>query len=209
MKKLYLVTGAAGHLGSALCAELHARGEQMRALVLRGEDTAFLRRAGAEIFFGDVTAPEALRALFDTPADVQAIVLHCAGIVDIAGKGNPAVEAVNVRGTANVMTYCLEKKVHRVVYVCSVHAMPDIRKGRVKHEIDRYDPAPLEGAYAKSKAAAAQLVLDMVRTRDLPAVIALPSGIIGPYCGKGNHLVQLVKDYRNYRRGKRQTKLFV
>ena len=50
MKKLYLVPGAAGHLGSALCALLHARGEEVRALVLRGEDTSFLRRMGAQIF---------------------------------------------------------------------------------------------------------------------------------------------------------------
>ena len=73
--------------------------------------------------------------------------------------------------------------------------MPDLPKGRVKRELDGYDPAPLDGAYARSKARAAQLVLDMVRNDGLPAVLALPSGIIGPYCGKGNHLVQLVKNY--------------
>ena len=47
MKKLYLITGAAGHLGSALCAELHEREARMRALALPGEDVSFLRRMGA------------------------------------------------------------------------------------------------------------------------------------------------------------------
>ena len=195
MKKIWLVTGAAGHLGSALCARLHACGEQVRALVMRGEDTSFLRRMRAEIFFGDVTKPETLEAFFDAPADTRLIMLHCAGVVDIASRDNPAVDAVNVGGTEHVMRLCLAKHVSKVVYVCSVHAMPDLPKGRVKRELDGYDPTPLDGAYARSKARAAQLVLDMVRNDGLPAVLALPSGIIGPYCGKGNHLVQLVKNY--------------
>lgn len=195
MKKLYLITGAAGHLGSALCAELHEREARMRALALPGEDVSFLRRMGADIYFGDVTKPETLDAFFDLPADTDAIVLHCAGIVDIAGKKNPAVDAVNVGGTENVMRLCLAKQIRKVVYVCSVHAMPDLKKGRVKRERETYDPAPLDGAYARSKATAANLVLGMVRSARLPAVIVLPSGIIGPYCGRGNHLVQLVKNY--------------
>ncbi len=195
MKKLYLITGAAGHLGSALCAALHERGECIRALIMRGEDTTFLRTMGADVFFGDVTKPETLTPFFDAPEDVQTVVLHCAGVVDIASRENPAVGAVNVEGTRNVMRLCLEKKVQKVVYVCSVHAMPDLPKGMVKREIGRYDPAPLDGAYARSKARAAALVLNMAREEHLPAVIVLPSGIIGPYSGKGNHLVQLVKDY--------------
>lgn len=195
MKQLYLITGAAGHLGSALCAGLHARGAAVRALVLPGEDTSFLRRMGAEICFGDVTKPESLKTFFCLPAGTQTILLHCAAVVDIAGKTNPALSAVNVEGTRNVMRLCLAAGVSRIVYVCSVHAMPALPHGRVMRELQSYDPVPLEGGYAKSKATAAQLVLDMAKEQGLPAVIVLPSGIIGPYCGKGNHLVQLVKDY--------------
>lgn len=195
MKKLWMITGAAGHLGSALCTALRERGEPVRALVMRGEDTGFVRRTGAQIFFGDVTKPGTLTAFFDVPEGTHTIVVHCAGVVDIASRENPAVDAVNVEGTRNVMRLCLEKHVDRVVYVCSVHAMPDLPHGRVKREIGAYDPAPLDGAYARSKAKAAALVADMVQRQGLPAVTVLPSGIIGPYCGRGNHLVQLVKDY--------------
>ena len=192
--KLYLITGAAGHLGSTLCAQLHARGARIRALALPGEDVGFLRRMGAEVCFGDVTRPETLGSFFDLPEGTEAEVIHCAGIVDIASSVNPAVEAVNVEGTRNVMRLCLEKRVKKVVYVCSVHALPDLAKGRVKREVAAYVTEPLDGAYARSKARAAALVLDMVK-EGLPAVIVLPSGIIGPYCGAGNHLVQMVKDY--------------
>ncbi len=195
MKELYLITGAAGHLGSTLCALLQERGERVRALALPGEDVSFVRKTGADVVFGDVTNPKTLLPFFDLPDGTSATVLHCAGIVDIAGTFNPAVQAVNVDGTKNVMRLCLAKKVRKVVYVCSVHGMRDLPQGRVKREQDSYDPAPLEGAYARSKAEAAQAVLDMAKTEGLPAVVVLPSGIIGPYCGKGNHLVQLVKDY--------------
>ena len=43
MKKVYLITGAAGHVGSALCMRLRERGEAMRALCMRGEDTTLVR----------------------------------------------------------------------------------------------------------------------------------------------------------------------
>ena len=67
MKTLYLITGAAGHVGSALCAELHARGQRVRALALPGEDVTFLRQTGAEVLFGDVTKPATLEPFFDIP----------------------------------------------------------------------------------------------------------------------------------------------
>ena len=191
---IYLVTGAAGHLGSTLCTLLHERGERIRALVLEGENTAFLACTGAEIFTGNVLDKASMRAFFEIPAGYGAVVLHCAGIVDIGGAENPAVEKVNVEGTRNVMEMCRAANAEKVVYVCSVHAMPDLRKGRVKREIAGFYPDKVDGAYARSKAKAADMVLGMAR-EGLPAVAVFPSGIIGPYCGKGNHLVQLVKNY--------------
>ena len=196
MKKIYLVTGAAGHLGSTVCTKLHERGERIRALVLEGENTAFLECTGAEIFTGNVLDPDSMREFFRIPEGYGAVVVHCAGIVDIGGAENPAVEAVNVEGTRNVMQLCRETGVEKVVYVCSVHALPDLPKGRVKREIETFYPDRVDGAYAKSKARAANLVLGMAH-EGLPAVAVFPSGIIGPYCGRGNHLVQLVKNYMN------------
>ena len=196
MKKLYLITGAAGHLGSALCMRLKERGEAMRALCMRGEDTTLVRQLGAEVFFGDVTQPETMRPFFTLPEGTQAVLLHCAGVVEIADKHSPLAEKVNVGGTRNVMALAGEYGVSRIVYVCSVHAMPDLAKGMVKTEIEDYNPARVEGAYAKSKAQAAREVLALAK-EGLPAVVVLPSGIIGPYSGKGNHLVQFVKNYAN------------
>lgn len=196
MKKVYLITGAAGHVGSALCMRLKERGEAMRALCMRGEDTTLVRQLGAEVFFGDVTQPETMRDFFTLPEDCEGILLHCAGVVEIADKHSPLAEKVNVDGTRNVMALAKEYGVSRIVYVCSVHSMPDLPQNMIKTEIDDYDPGRVEGGYAKSKAQAAKEVLALTK-EGLPAVVVLPSGIIGPYSGKGNHLVQFVKNYAN------------
>ena len=96
MKKVYLITGAAGHLGSALCMRLKERGEAMRALCMRGEDTTLVRQLGAEVFFGDVTQPETMRPFFTLPEGAQAVLLHCAGVV--AGSGSLALMPMERRG---------------------------------------------------------------------------------------------------------------
>ena len=194
MKKIYLITGGAGHLGSTLCLKLQERGERIRILAMPNENTAFVERTGAEIVRGNVLDRDSMRAFFILPEGYEAQLIHCAGIVDIGGAENPATEKVNVEGTRNVMELSRAAGVRKIVYVCSVHGLPDIPKGHVKREIDVFYPEKVDGAYAKSKARAANLVLGMAR-EGLPAVVVLPSGIIGPYAGKGNHLVQMVKNY--------------
>ena len=123
-------------------------------------------------------------------------MLHCAGIVDIGGAPNPAVEAVNVEGTKNVFELSRAAHAKKVVYVSSVHAFCDLPKGRVKTEDTPCDATRVHGAYAVSKARAVALADGMAR-EGLPVVTVFPSGIIGPYSGKGNHLVQMVKNYMN------------
>ena len=194
MKTIYLVTGAGGHLGSAVCTLLAQRGECVRAL-LRTESNAYLQSLGVDIFVGDVTDPTSLEEFF-TAANAELTVIHCAGIVDINCKYSAEMERVNIGGTANIIDAVKRHKVKRLVYVSSVHAIPPLTLGRVITEVQAFDPALVEGAYAKTKATAAQLVLESVKD-GVPAVIVHPSGIIGPYLGKGNHLVQLVKNYLN------------
>ena len=55
MKECYLVTGAAGHLGSAVCALLKGRGAIVRGLAYYTDDIEFVEGLGVEIFRGDVT----------------------------------------------------------------------------------------------------------------------------------------------------------
>ena len=192
MKNLYLVTGANGHLGNTLLRMLEERREEVRGLVLPDvplEDTEAIR-----YFHGDVRDRESLRPLFQNTEGRRLIVIHTAGLIDLSQQVTPRMYDVNVNGTKNVIALCLEYQVSRLVYVSSVHAIPERDPLSVLHEVNRFSPDWVVGGYAKTKAEATQAVLDAV-PQGLDAVVVHPSGILGPYDSSGNHLVQLVKDY--------------
>ena len=62
--ELYIVTGAAGNLGSAIVRELANRGKPVRAFVLRGEEAAGHLPKEAQVIEGDVTDMPSLETLF-------------------------------------------------------------------------------------------------------------------------------------------------
>ncbi|HPS76499.1 MAG TPA: NAD-dependent epimerase/dehydratase family protein [Oscillospiraceae bacterium] len=192
MDTLYIVTGAAGHLGSAVVRALSARGDAVRALVHQpGSGTPL---PGVRYSVGDVTLPATLRPLFADTGGRGVIVIHAAGMVSIAEKVTPRLYEVNVNGTKNVLAACRDYGVRRLVYVSSVHAISEVPDGGVIRETDRFSPDTVEGAYAKTKAEATRAVLDAAAA-GLDAVVVHPSGIIGPYDSGKNHLVQMIADY--------------
>ncbi len=193
---LYIVTGAAGHLGEVILRILRNADCPARGLLLPGENGI----PGDHITYitGDVTKPETLDALFENTGGADVIVLHCAGIVSIQKHVSPAIYQTNVTGTRNVIAKCKQYSVHRLVYVSSVHALPET-KGAVIRETDHFSPDTVYGAYAKTKAEATQAVLDAAKD-GLNAVIVHPSGIVGPFdTYKSNHLVQMMRLYLNHR----------
>ncbi len=173
-KKLNVITGGKGYVGFALVKELEARGERMR-LLLR-TDSPYFDGIECEKFMGDVTSLEQLEEAFQGAE----IVYHVAGIVDITGTKDEQVWAVNYEGTKNVVAACKKCGVKTLVYCSSVDAIPASDDVNVIREADSFDPDLLEGAYAKSKAAATQYVLDSADD-NLKVCVVHPSCCIGPY----------------------------
>lgn len=191
MERLYMITGANGHLGNTLIRQLLARKQRVRGLILP-EETGLLE--GVEYVQGDIRDPYSLERFFDGIQGYEVIVIHTAGIVDIAEKVSPALYEVNVVGTRRLLSACLNHSIKRLVYVSSVHALPEKGHFHVLQEVRHFSPDSVVGGYAKTKAEATQAVLDAVAC-GLDAVIVHPSGILGPYDTSRNHLVQLVSDY--------------
>lgn len=191
-QNLYIITGAAGHLGSTLVRILAEKGETIRGLLL--PDETGLPLGNATYVHGDVRNPDSLRPLFADTGNAHVMVIHCAGIISIAETVTQAMLDVNVQGTENVIALCKEYQVGKLVYVSSVHAIPEGDAWRVIEEAERFSPDWVHGAYAKTKAAATQKVLDAGKA-GLPVTVVHPSGILGPYDLSGNHLVQMVTDY--------------
>ena len=146
--------------------------------------------------FGDVTDRATLIPVFEWAEGCR--VIHCAGMVSVAAGQGEALGRINVQGTENIAGLCLEYGAKRLVYVSSVHAIPERPMGEVITEECRVSPELVHGAYAKSKAAATKKVL-LAAEKGLDAGIVYPSGIIGPGDrGMGSMTVML----RSFLRGR-------
>lgn len=193
MDAVYMVTGAAGHLGNTLVRKLVAAGIHVRALCLPEEDASDLAPE-VEVFRGDVCVPESMEAFFSNPNGEKRILVHAAGIVSIASKYSQKVYDVNVGGTRNIVELCKRYNVEKLVYVSSVHAIPEKPVGETMREIEHFEAENVVGLYAQTKAEATQIVLDAAKD-GLDASVVHPSGIIGPYDYGRGHLTQLVVDF--------------
>ena len=178
---LYLVTGAAGFLGSTVCRQLRKEGCDVRAFILPNDPAKKYIPEGIEIFEGDLTSIESLRPFFEVPEDKEGVVLHIASIVTIDPGFNQKVIDVNVGGTKNIIELCLTMpRIKKLVYCSSTGAIPEQPEGTAIKEIDYFDETKVPGCYAMSKAWATQEVLDACHHRGLNACIVHPSGIMGP-----------------------------
>lgn len=196
MGEKYIVTGAMGHLGQNIIRQLQGQGDSVWGLILPTQAGA--DGGGVRYLPADVTQPQTLQAFFDRAADGETTVIHAAGCVSIASHASPRLRQVNVEGTRNVIAACVAHGVRRLVYVSSVHALPELPAGQTIREVRRFDPEAVQGGYAKTKAEASALVM-AAAARGLDAVIVHPSGMLGPGNGGSNHLIQLVRDYMNGR----------
>lgn len=183
-----LVTGATGHIGNVLIGKLLEQGRSVRALVWRGEDTLPLTGLQIEQVEGDVLDPDSLDAAM---AGVDT-VYHLAGIISIMPGSNPVVWNVNVEGTRNVLTAALRQGVRRLVYTSSIHAIRRAPHGVQMDESLGFDPENPYGEYDRSKAAASLEVKKAVE-QGLDAVIACPTGVIGPNDYRGSEMGEVIR----------------
>ena len=178
MYQNYLITGATGFLGSAVVQLLLAHGCRVLALVKDSDPLICTLPKHVAVFYGDLTDKESLRDFFAAGGD-DFCVLHCAGLISIASKPDEALYAVNVQGTRNIVDLSREFGAGRLIYVSSVHAIPEKPAPETITEPDRFAPDEILGDYGKSKAIATALVLEAAQS-GLNASVVLPSGILGP-----------------------------
>ena len=178
MYQTYLITGATGFLGSAVVQLLLAHSCRVLALVKNSDPLICTLSKHVVVFYGDLTDQDSLRDFFAAGGD-NFCVLHCAGLVSISSKPGEAIYAVNVQGTQNILNLCQEYHAAKLVYVSSVHAIPEKPAPETITEPDRFAPDGILGDYGKSKSMATALVLEAAQS-GLNASVVLPSGILGP-----------------------------
>lgn len=163
-----LVTGASGFLGRAVAAEIGAAGHAVRTFQRRPSGVP-----GAHDALGSLTAPADLA---HAVSGIDAIV-HLAAKVSLAG--DPAeFDAVNVRGTRDLLAAAADAGVARFVYVSSpsvAHAGASIMGTGALPA----DPARARGDYARTKAQAELLAL-AADSAALRVVAVRPHLVWGP-----------------------------
>lgn len=185
---MWLVTGATGHIGNVLVRELVRRGEKVRALILPKESREPLKGLDVESVEGDVLD---LDSVFRSMRGIRG-VFHLAGVISILPGPNPLLRTVNVEGTRNILRAAKETGVEKVVYTSSIHAIQRVEEGVIDEGLP-YDVDNPYGAYDRSKAEATLEVLDAAQT-GLDAVVACPTGVIGPYDFRGSMMGAVIDD---------------
>lgn len=191
---VYLVTGVSGHLGNVIARQLIEEGQTVRGLVLPNDQIEGKLPSGVQVFTGDITDQDSLRPFFTVPKGVSLRVIHSAGIISIASKTQGKMRATNVGGIKNILALCQEHRAEKLIYVSSVHAIPELPQGETISEVDHFHPDLVVGPYAKTKAEATALVLEAA-AGGLDASVVHPSGIVGPYDYGRGHTTQLIVDY--------------
>ena len=183
-KRYYLLTGAAGFLGTNICMQLLEAGCKVRALVLPNDKSVKYIPEQVEVVLGDLTDAASLEPFFTVPEGCTSVIIHCASMVTVNPNYSEKLMAVNVGGTRNIITKVLNHpECEKMVYVSSTGAIPEEPHGVKIREVSKFtpcDPRKVVGAYSQSKAAATQMVLDAVSVMGLKACVVHPSGILGP-----------------------------
>lgn len=191
---MILVTGATGHVGNTLVHDLAQKGESLRLLLLPNESVGSLDGLSFELFCGDITQIDDVMRAVEGCSEVY----HLAGLIDLSPKQTQQLEAINVKGTQNIVQACLTHGVKRLVYISSVHALPEPPNGFSLKELSAaaFPNLTLKGAYAITKSKATAAVYAGI-ARGLDAVIIFPSGIIGPGDYRGSQMGKVIRRILN------------
>lgn len=187
---MILITGATGHIGNILVRKLADTypDELLRVFLLPGERLDMFNGLTLDLVYGDIRKPADVRLAVNGCR----LVFHLAGMIDTAPRRPELLSQVNIGGTRNVVEACLAAKVERLVYVSSVHALPDLPDNQIITEIKDFPVPGLLGPYAQSKSAATAVVYDGI-DRGLDAVIVFPSGVIGPFDFQQSQMGKLLR----------------
>ena len=193
MYNRYLVTGATGFLGRAIVEKLVRRNVRVDALVLHDDPYVALLPEKVRTVIGDICDDDSLEQFF-ADTDNNTCVIHCAGIISVASRSGSKLYQVNIGGTCKVVRQCLERHIGKMIYVSSVHAIPEKPKNCVITEDCEFSPGLVDGDYAKSKAAATDMVFSAAQ-QGLNVSIVFPSGIIGPGDVLGGSFASMAKSF--------------
>lgn len=187
IKKVILVTGGTGLVGSHLLFDLCKSGEKVRALKRSSSNIDNVKKVfsyytdSPEQLFNTIEWVDAdltdLYSLIDALENITD-VYHCAAMVSFDPKQESEMMKINVEGTANMVNAALQKGIRKFAHVSSIATIGHPEHVDVLTEQFFWKLSPEHSNYAISKYGAEREVWRAAE-EDLDVIIVNPSLIIG------------------------------
>jgi nucleoside-diphosphate-sugar epimerase len=209
---MILVTGGTGLVGAHLLLHLLENGEEKIRAIYRKSKQIEKTKSLFELYKkGDLFSKiEWIKGnILDVPSLEIAFenvdyVCHCAGLISFNPDDENQLRKVNIEGTANIVNFCIDKKVTKLCHVSSIAALGDLAQNQtiITEEIE-WNPEVLHSDYAISKYGA-EMEVWRGHQEGLQVVIVNPGVIFGPgFCnqGSGEFFTSIKKGFPFYTNG--------
>jgi dihydroflavonol-4-reductase len=208
---MILVTGGTGLVGAHLLLHLLENGESVRA-IFRNEKHILKTKSlfnyyqkndlfnQIEWIKADILDIPSLEIAFE---NIQ-YVYHCAAKISFDPSNENQLRKVNIEGTANIVNFCIDKKVIKLCHVSSIATLGDLAQNEsVLSETTEWNPEKLHSDYAISKYGA-EMEVWRGQQEGLDVVIVNPGVIFGPHFwnqGSGAFFTTIKKGLPFYTKG--------
>ena len=170
-----LITGATGFIGNHVTRLCLEQGDQVRVMVMPGEDRSPLNGMDVEFVEGNLMDPESLVAA------VQGVerLYHLAALFAIWTRDPDLHYKVNVDGARAMMQAAKKAGLEKIVFTSSVAAIGIPGNGQMANEETAFNSWPWASDYILSKYISHLLVKSMVN-EGLPVTMVMPGLPFGP-----------------------------
>ena len=169
-----LITGATGFIGNHVTRMALEAGDEVRAMVMPGEDRSPLAGMDVEFVEGNLLDHSTFAAALKGVEKMY----HLAALFAIWTKDPDLHYKINVQGTEALMKEAIKADLEKVVYTSSIAAI-GINPGEMSNEETPFNSWPWASEYIMSKFIAHQVVKGLVSS-GLPATMVLPGLPFGP-----------------------------
>ena len=190
MSKISLVTGGTGLIGFNIINALLKRNRKVRVLVRSIKKAKQILPSPVELFQGDILDKNLIqKAMKDCD-----VVYHAAGFPEQWMKDKSVFDAVNYKGTKNMVEVAANLKIEKFIYTSTIDVFKT-QKGQLYNE-SIIDERPKGTVYERSKQKAFRWLANEIE-KGFPAINIHPAGLYGPGPTDSPGINQFIIDLKN------------